>query len=594
LNHKIDNIVSSIANKSNSNTDKVKNEEKHPRNIKEDMLKISSSFYTEKNKNENILLSKDFIKETNKTNNNNIIEKLHNSTSFTNILNHQQRMDNDERDLQIKQTSSNLLKNFYESDGASLSLQESRSMTGESSEDQKAKLEKAYLQIPSSTCKNLSVNLSRLPFNSLNDLNSPSVNVCIDCLTEEKTKKCSSSTSCFTILNDQNDSIGLLSDDSKKHKVSSMVSIKARCDAATHIKSLPQSPTTSESSRHHHHHHHHSHQHHHHSGHRQCKHHHQHHNQNKKSDSIRITENVSKSCKSLNKASTSPNKLSPLGQLEIKSSNSKNELSLSTNNNNNNINSIQNTSFYSASNDGDSSSMTNSNSNSLCCSRCVSPCCLMHGNSAGNFSYSVSDLYAGSLTDSINHILNIPLMDAKFTSADFLIKTFDNYAMRGADDSVSYSKLFDNLEENTVNEQNIKYSRNLSKKISSKFKKAVKFQHEEKSSQDPSKQTKQFMKHANSSGLIFDLSQNLNVLNLGKTNINKSDFITQRTQSFLDLHSLSKKCNQSHRTHKHRYKFINIHRNRHIHKHPNLQLQINNVRIPKNDSQNYKRLFGSL
>jgi len=593
LNNKIDNIVSSIANKSNSDTDKAKNEEKHPRNIKEDMLKISSSFYTKKNKNENILLSKDFIKETN----NNNIEKLHNSTSFASILNQQQRMDNEERDL-TKQTSNSLLKNFYESDGASLCLQETRSMTCESSEEQKAKLEKAYLQIPSSTSKNLSVNLSRLPFNSLNDLNSPSINVCIDCLTEEKTKKCSSSTSCFTILNDQNDSIGLLSDDNKKHKVSSLVSIKARCDAATHIKSLPQSPTTSESSRHHHHHHHHhQQQHHHHSGHRQCKHHHQHHNQNKKSDSIRITENVSKSCKSLNKASTSPNKLSPIGQLEIKPSNSKNELSLSINNNtnSNNINSAQNNSFYSASNDGDSSSLTNSNSNSLCCSRCVSPCCFMHGNSAGNFSYSVSDLYAGSLTDSINHILNIPLMDAKFTSADFLIKTFDNYAMR-ADDTVSYSKLFDNLEENTINEQNMKYSRNLSKKISSKFKKAVKFQHEEKSSQDPSKPTtKQFMKHANSSGLIFDLSQNLNVLNLNKTNsINKSDFITQRTQSFLDLHSLSKKCNQPHRAHKHRYKFINIHRNRHNHKHQNLQLQINNVRIPKNDSQNYRRLFGSL
>ena len=488
---------------------------------------------------------------------------------------------------------------FLESFGASSLIQkDSRSMLCESNDDQKSKLEKAYLQIPSSTSKSLSVNLSRLPYNSLSDLNNTIINSCVECLNEENNKKCSSSTSCFTILNDKTDSFSLLSHDDKKHKVSSMISIKAKCDAANFIKSLPQSPTDSSRSHHHHHHHHNHHVH------GQCIHHHQHHRHQIMDLNLSPKrESVSKSSKSLNKESTSPNRLSPRGKLEIKpysKPNHKDELLLSIINNNINNNNQNNNSYFS--NDGDSSSITNSNnSNSFCCSRCASPCCFLHGNNAGNFSYSVSDLYAGSLTDSMNHILSIPLVDSQFASGDFLAKTFDSYAAH-TDDDTSCNKTLTNIETNKLSAKRRKNSWNFSNKITSRLKKAVKFKYEienlDKSShkfnQYPvSQKDCKFMYHANSNDLIFDLSKKLTAVNLNKTNSCKSGFETQRAQSFLDLTSISRKCTFCLK----KYSNINIHRrNRHCHCNKNQRShQINNIRIPKNyNAQNYRRLFGSL
>ena len=147
-------------------------------------------------------------------------------------------------------------------------------MLDEPLDDQNNKLVKSYLQIPSKSSsflnqqipkKYLCVNINRLPFNSLSDLNDASKNdhsiACTECCYKENTKKCTSSTSCFTI--NTNTSNG--NEEEKKQKVSSVISIKAKCDAGTHIKSLPQSPTDSERNNHwipHHQHRHHQHHHH--------------------------------------------------------------------------------------------------------------------------------------------------------------------------------------------------------------------------------------------------------------------------------------------------------------------------------------------
>ena len=154
------------------------------------------------------------------------------------------------------------------------------------------------------------------------------------------------------------------------------------------------------------------------------------------------------------------------------------------------------------------------------------------------------------------------------------------------------------LESNVINAHRSK-SWKFSNKIASRLKKAVKFKHEidnlDKTPSSSNNERHQFMKHANSNDFIFNLSQNLAGVNLNKTNSYKVDFVTQRTQSFLDLTSLSKKC--THCTQKHRNKFINTYRKRHCHcrKHQSPHQQIKNIRIPKNyNPQNYRRLFGSL